>query len=325
MTIKAAHNERGRGEWWMLAALILLLLAFFAVVAAMVLIPADADARTRWMQAALLLAGILLVIVTILYAGQFAKIRRISAQNARALGILENRMSAAQLAAQDLEHGLNNILAAIRGNAGFLAEDLAATTPQWQYARNIQIAEEQAQAMTVTLVQRVRGDGMRENAAWLPPASLSPYNAPRKTAVTLPERRSSRLLLVDDQPDVLAMTAVMLERSGFTVECCAGGAPALEKILRDAQAYDLVVSDQRMAEMSGTALARQAGIVAPDLPFILLSGYKIDELSAGLRADTATMASGGGVKAVLRKPVAWPELLETIRRILAGGASAAPR
>ncbi|MDB5459082.1 MAG: Histidine kinase [Caulobacteraceae bacterium] len=80
------------------------------------------------------------------------------------------------------------------------------------------------------------------------------------------------ILVVDDDPLVLANTAAMLEDLGHTVAQAASGAEALEIVVRD-PAIDLVISDHAMPEMTGLELAGVIKAGRPDLPLILATGY----------------------------------------------------
>jgi DNA-binding NtrC family response regulator len=67
------------------------------------------------------------------------------------------------------------------------------------------------------------------------------------------ERRSSvRALIVEDDPAILNLVKIILEREAFTVEGVRNGAEAIA--LLDDVAYDLVIIDLMMPEVGGEAL-----------------------------------------------------------------------
>jgi DNA-binding NtrC family response regulator len=67
------------------------------------------------------------------------------------------------------------------------------------------------------------------------------------------ERRSSvRALIVEDDPAILNLVKIILEREAFTVEGVRNGAEAIA--LLDVVAYDLVIIDLMMPEVGGEAL-----------------------------------------------------------------------
>lgn len=82
-----------------------------------------------------------------------------------------------------------------------------------------------------------------------------------------------RLLLVDDEPSIVrALSRALRLHFGSTLEidCCHGGAEAVEELL--ARAYDVVVSDLRMPGMGGMALLGRAAELQPDCVRLILTG-----------------------------------------------------
>jgi signal transduction histidine kinase len=121
---------------------------------------------------------------------------------------------------------------------------------------------------------------------WLPRAEARPAIAPQPVgdrseapAVPLTPRT---VLLVDDDPLVLASTTSMLEDLGHSVVAANSGHQALE-ILKAGIDIDLVVTDQAMPGMTGLQLASQLRQLHPKMPFLLITGY----------ADRTELATAG--------------------------------
>jgi len=70
------------------------------------------------------------------------------------------------------------------------------------------------------------------------------------------------ILLVDDEPHVIRVLRLMLEREGYEVASANDGAEALEKM--HARRPDVMVSDIQMAGMDGRELCRTARERYPD-------------------------------------------------------------
>jgi CheY-like chemotaxis protein len=85
-------------------------------------------------------------------------------------------------------------------------------------------------------------------------------------------REPWRVMVVDDDPLVVASTAAMLEDVGHIVTEALSGARALD-MLRLGTKVDLVITDHAMPGMTGAELARQIRQEWPDLPVILATGY----------------------------------------------------
>lgn len=92
-----------------------------------------------------------------------------------------------------------------------------------------------------------------------------------------------RILLVDDDASTLEVIALYLESRDHSVVTCPGGEEALG-ILEDL-AFDLIISDVKMAGMNGFELLRAVRKRVPEIGFILMTAYE-DEcpLSEALEA-----------------------------------------
>lgn len=80
-----------------------------------------------------------------------------------------------------------------------------------------------------------------------------------------------RVLLVDDEPELVFTMAERLELRGYEVDAVTGGEAALEKIR--SVIYDVAVVDLKMPGMSGAVLLETVRQENPRLPIILLTGH----------------------------------------------------
>jgi len=122
-----------------------------------------------------------------------------------------------------------------------------------------------------------------------------------------------RILVVDDDPNLLRLLALRLEKEGFGVIEAASGEEALGKLA--AEIPDLVITDMRMAGMDGMALFEAIHRRHSALPVIILTAH-------GTIPD-AVAAVKKGVFGYLTKPYDADELLAQIERALKlhGGAA----
>jgi CheY-like chemotaxis protein len=116
--------------------------------------------------------------------------------------------------------------------------------------------------------------------------------------------RAATILLVEDEPAVRAVLRTTLKQQGFRVIEAQHGRDALLVWSEQRDAIDVVLSDLRMPEMGGRALAAELRTRAPELPIIFMSGYEEDALPA-------TEAAEAG-ESVLQKPFATSELVDRI-------------
>jgi len=119
---------------------------------------------------------------------------------------------------------------------------------------------------------------------------------------------SEHILVVDDDPSIAKMLAIILRKAGYTVRTLGSSTKALEIFRANPTAFDLLVTDMTMPDLTGDKLASAIRQIDPDFPIILCTGYssQIDEMQA-LEL---------GIQAYLMKPVNMKELTGTVRQLL---------
>ncbi|MCJ2131386.1 PAS domain-containing sensor histidine kinase [Methylobacterium sp. E-045] len=133
---------------------------------------------------------------------------------------------------------------------------------------------------------------------WLPEAEVGdPGTGTPETALSPAATTPLRVLVVDDDPLVLMNTAAMLEDLGHVVAEAASASQALD-LLRNAEPFDLVITDQLMPGMSGTQLIAAISRGSPGLPVILASGYA--DLTEGEHADDVRLTKPFGQEELAR-------------------------
>ena len=79
------------------------------------------------------------------------------------------------------------------------------------------------------------------------------------------------VLIVDDEPDLLELTKIYLEKTGeFAVDIAESAREALEKM--QTSTYAAVVSDYEMPEMNGIEFLKTVRGSGSDMPFIIFTG-----------------------------------------------------
>jgi signal transduction histidine kinase/CheY-like chemotaxis protein len=79
------------------------------------------------------------------------------------------------------------------------------------------------------------------------------------------------ILVVDDDPAILALVKEVLAAAGYLVDTAASGTEALSHL--ETHPYDLVLTDMRMPEMGGMELAQHLRLHFPDTLVIIFTGY----------------------------------------------------
>jgi PAS domain S-box-containing protein len=124
------------------------------------------------------------------------------------------------------------------------------------------------------------------------------------------QQGKERILLVDDEPPLVDVMAQMLTKLGYHVRLETNPLQALAAFEKNPQDYDLVLTDLTMPKLSGTAMAKQMVAIRPGLPIILFTGN--GELV------TEKLLKQSGIRRLLIKPVALPELSQIVRDTLDG-------
>ncbi len=119
-----------------------------------------------------------------------------------------------------------------------------------------------------------------------------------------------RVLVVDDEEHILAVTAFRLEKQGYEVLTASDGAVALAMIQE--QKPDLVLIDLRLPGMGGAEVCKRvkADEALKNIPVILFSAsesYRIAEMRNEVSADDFIV-----------KPFSRDELLGKVQKLLAG-------
>jgi CheY-like chemotaxis protein len=94
------------------------------------------------------------------------------------------------------------------------------------------------------------------------------------------------VLVVDDHDTTRQTITRMLEEGGFTVRTATNGAEALDRLEREHEEIDIVLSDITMPKMNGIDLSYHIRDLYPHLPIAMVSGDVSDlEKSVIARAD----------------------------------------
>jgi len=126
---------------------------------------------------------------------------------------------------------------------------------------------------------------------------------------------AARILIVDDDPDLLMQTRTQLEAAGYDVVAVDSAAEAERSI--EETAPDVAVFDLMLEEVdSGFILCHKTKRKLPDLPIIMVSGVAGE---TGLAFDVCGSEAQSWLKAdvFLNKPVRPEQLRREIERVLA--------
>jgi two-component system, cell cycle response regulator CpdR len=120
-----------------------------------------------------------------------------------------------------------------------------------------------------------------------------------------------RILIADDEDSMRALVARAIGMDGHDIVTAQDGAEALEILIREEGAFDLLLTDIQMPVMDGIALALSAARDFPRLTILLMTGF----------ADQRERASNLNAIAhdVITKPFSVADIRAAVADALAAG------
>lgn len=116
--------------------------------------------------------------------------------------------------------------------------------------------------------------------------------------------KALRVLLVDDEEDLVYTLAERLSLRGYDVQAVTSGAEAISRVAREA--FHVAVVDVKMPGIGGLEVLREIKHLRPELQVLLLTGHGAgDDGQEGLKK---------GAFAYLYKPYRFEDLVETLNR-----------
>ena len=137
---------------------------------------------------------------------------------------------------------------------------------------------------------------VEQEASWWPTASVG--------------TRKPRVLLAEDDPDMLQMVAWMLRNENYDVIEASDGVDLLRRIQAASwgerqYAFDAIVSDINMPDLTAVEVVAAISSKNPLPPFVLITAFRDPRARAEARAL--------GAVAVLDKPLDWRKLRRAVR------------
>lgn len=131
--------------------------------------------------------------------------------------------------------------------------------------------------------------------------------------VPVEKQDTTRVLFVDDELAAAEVMRVMMGHLGFNIITMNSPIEALAAFRKDSDAFDLVITDLTMPEMTGIELARNLHELNPRLRMMMMTGY-------GKTIDNPASLGRYGLRKLLKKPVRLNKLAEAIREVMSGSA-----
>jgi PAS domain S-box-containing protein len=139
------------------------------------------------------------------------------------------------------------------------------------------------------------------------PAILAPAPPPPQAAAeVLPKGRGEGILIIDDDDGILLVSEKILTMQGYNVLKASDGESGLEQFHRQRDQIQVVICDQVMPGLNGSAVLAQIHKEAPQVKLIKMSGFFEDTSKTPATAYFTA----------LRKPIQSAILLRTVRQVI---------
>jgi DNA-binding response OmpR family regulator len=119
-----------------------------------------------------------------------------------------------------------------------------------------------------------------------------------------------RLLIVDDEYDIVQVLKLGLQQNGFLVDGFTNPEEALQSFKSNAESYCLLLSDVRMPGLSGIQLARKVKETNPDVKVVLMTAFEVRDNEFS-KVFPYTQVDG-----FIQKPVRIRELTDKILSVI---------
>lgn len=119
----------------------------------------------------------------------------------------------------------------------------------------------------------------------------------------------AKLLIVDDDSDIVQVLKMGLLRNGFSVDAFTNPQEALQSFKSDAASYCLVLSDIRMPSISGIQLSKKVKEVNPNVKVVLMTAFEIRD------NEFSKVFPSTRVDGFVQKPIGIRELTNKILNI----------
>ncbi len=129
----------------------------------------------------------------------------------------------------------------------------------------------------------------------------------QKTTI-IAESNGGHILFVDDEEKILAIAREVFLAYGYKITTHSKPEEALASFKQNPDAYDLLITDMTMPQMTGVELARKVMDLKPDFPVVLCTGY-----SELINKESALEL---GIKEFISKPVVMSKMVTVIKKIL---------
>jgi CheY-like chemotaxis protein len=118
------------------------------------------------------------------------------------------------------------------------------------------------------------------------------------------------ILVIDDEPDIITIIKMALQRSGWAVKEFTDPLLALQHFELNSTEYDMILSDIRMPSMNGFDLVRKVKTINPQVKILLMTAFEMKKSELGKVLPSVK------VDDLIQKPVSMREMITVIEKSL---------
>jgi CheY-like chemotaxis protein len=127
---------------------------------------------------------------------------------------------------------------------------------------------------------------------------------------TVLPNKGARIMVVDDEYDIVHIVRRHLERWGYSVDTYTDPAFALQIFKDNPDRYSMILTDIRMPEMSGVTLATLMRKVKPDVKIVIMTAYELEPDDLVMNLPTITHED------ILKKPFSLVQICDAVKKQL---------
>jgi len=120
----------------------------------------------------------------------------------------------------------------------------------------------------------------------------------------------AKLLVVDDDPDIVQVLKMGLVKNGFLVEAFTNPEEALQSFKSNAEIYCLLLSDMRMPSLSGIQLSKKVKEINPNVKVVLMTAFEIRD------EEFSKVFPSSRVDGFVQKPIGIKDLTDKILSLI---------
>jgi DNA-binding NtrC family response regulator len=122
------------------------------------------------------------------------------------------------------------------------------------------------------------------------------------------------IILVDDEKDILEIVRKYLQKWNFEVEAFSDPAEALEEFSSRPDYYQLLITDIRMAGMTGVELASKIIALKPGMHVVLMTAFESENIVLSVEPSGSTNIIRR--QDILKKPFRLEQVCEAVKKQL---------